>query len=97
VFFCPYHEDFGFVTGEAFASGKAVLTAADSGGPLEQVRDGESGFVVAPDPRRLAEKFDLLAEDRVLAERLGQAGRRSIAGLTWSAAVRRLLLQNPQD
>jgi glycosyltransferase involved in cell wall biosynthesis len=95
VFFCPYHEDFGFVTGEAFASGKAVLTAEDSGGPVEQVRDGESGFVCPPDPLRLAEKLDLLAEDRALAERLGQAGHRSIAGLTWPATVRRLLLQKP--
>jgi len=95
VFFCPYHEDFGFVTGEAFASGKAVLTAVDSGGPVEQVRDGESGFVVEPDPLRLAEKFDLLAEDPVLAERLGRAGRQSIAGLTWPATVRKLLLQEP--
>jgi glycosyltransferase involved in cell wall biosynthesis len=95
VFFGPYHEDFGFVTGEAFASGKAVVTAEDSGGPVEQVRDGVSGFVTAPDPLRLAEKFDLLAEDRGLAERLGQAGRLSIAGLTWPATVRRLLLQAP--
>jgi glycosyltransferase involved in cell wall biosynthesis len=92
VFFCPYHEDFGFITGEAFASGKAVVTASDSGGPVEQVRDAVSGFVVPPEPPRLAEKFDLLAEDRGLAERLGQAGRLSIAGLTWPAAVRRLLL-----
>jgi glycosyltransferase involved in cell wall biosynthesis len=95
VFFCPYREDFGFVTGEAFASGKAVITATDSGGPIEQVRDGVSGFVVAPDPVRLAEKFDLLAEDRALAERLGQAGRLSISGLNWPATVRKLLLQKP--
>ena len=75
--------------------GKAVVTAEDSGGPVEQVRDGVSGFVTAPDPLRLAEKFDLLAEDRGLAERLGQAGRLSIAGLPWPATVRRLLLQAP--
>ncbi len=95
VFFCPYREDFGFVTGEAFASGKAVLTAADSGGPLELVRDGESGFIVPPDPHRLAERLDLLAEDRALAERLGRAGHLSIARLTWPAVVRKLLLQEP--
>jgi glycosyltransferase involved in cell wall biosynthesis len=93
VFFAPYREDFGFVTGEAFASGKAVVTASDSGGPIEQVGDGVSGYVVEPDPRRLAERFDRLAEDRGLAERLGRAGRESIAGLTWAATVRRLLLE----
>jgi glycosyltransferase involved in cell wall biosynthesis len=93
VFFCPYHEDYGFVTGEAFASGKAVITTADSGGPVEQVQDGVNGFVVAPDPPAIAEKLDLLAEDRGLAERLGQAGRQSIAGLTWPATIHRLLLE----
>ncbi len=32
VVFTPFHEDYGFVTGEAFASGKAVLTAAGQRG-----------------------------------------------------------------
>ncbi len=91
VFFAPLREDYGFVTGEAFASGKPVVTAEDSGGPAEQVRDGVSGFIVPPDPARIAEKLDLLAEDQNLAERMGQAGRKSIAELSWPETVRRLL------
>jgi glycosyltransferase involved in cell wall biosynthesis len=91
VVFTPFHEDYGFVTGEAFASAKAVLTAADSGGPIEQVRDGESGFVVPPDPTALAAKLDALADDAAAAERMGQAGRRAIAALNWPDTIARLL------
>jgi glycosyltransferase involved in cell wall biosynthesis len=92
VFFAPRDEDYGFVTAEAFASGKAVLTAADSGGPPELVRDGESGFVLPPDPLAFAEKIDWLAESRDEAERMGRRGKESAAGLTWPAAVRWLLV-----
>ncbi|MBM3312586.1 MAG: glycosyltransferase, partial [Candidatus Aminicenantes bacterium] len=92
VFFAPRDEDYGFVTAEAFASGKAVLTAADSGGPPELVRDGISGFVLPPDPVAFAEKIDLLAESRSEAERMGGRGKESAAGMTWPAAVRKLLL-----
>jgi glycosyltransferase involved in cell wall biosynthesis len=73
VFFAPRDEDYGLVTLQAFRSGKAVVTATDSGGPTELVRDGENGFVVAPTARDAAERLDQLAEDRGLAERLGQA------------------------
>ncbi|MCX6560087.1 MAG: glycosyltransferase family 4 protein [Candidatus Aminicenantes bacterium] len=91
VYFAPYHEDYGFVTGEAFASGKAVLTAEDSGGPVEQIRDGESGYIVPADPAAMAQKLDAWADDAGLAERMGQAGRRSIAALNWPDTIRRLL------
>ena len=80
VFFCPLREDYGLVTPEAFASGKAVITAHDSGGPTELVRDGETGFVVAPDPKVIALRIDELAADRALAERMGGAGFRSGPG-----------------
>jgi glycosyltransferase involved in cell wall biosynthesis len=91
VFFAPRDEDYGFVTPEAFASRKAVITATDSGGPTELVRDGESGFIVPPEPDRIADKLDLLAESRGLAERMGERGFEAIRGLTWPETVRRLL------
>ena len=92
VFFCPFHEDYGLVTTEAFASRKAVLTATDSGGPTELVKDCESGFIVAPDPQRLAEKIDLLAENKSLAEKMGQVGYKFISHLTWQDTVKKLLM-----
>ena len=54
VCFPPLGEDYGFVTVEAFASRKAVLTCIDSGGPSELVRDGETGLVCDPTPGALA-------------------------------------------
>jgi glycosyltransferase involved in cell wall biosynthesis len=92
VYFCPLSEDYGLVTAEAFASRKPVITAEDSGGPAELVRDGDSGYVVPPDPARVAEKFDLLAGTKGLAERLGGNGHRFISRLTWPETINKLLL-----
>jgi glycosyltransferase involved in cell wall biosynthesis len=91
VFFAPWSEDFGFVTQEAFRAGKAVLTATDSGGPAELVRDGETGFVTAPTAEAVAERLDQLAADRGLAERLGQAALAISREHTWGRAIAELL------
>jgi glycosyltransferase involved in cell wall biosynthesis len=48
VFYAPVDEDFGMVPYEAFLSEKPVLTTTDAGGPLEVVRDRETGLVVPP-------------------------------------------------
>jgi len=93
VFFAPLREDYGFVTGEAFSSRKAVITTEDSGGPAELVQEGRSGFIVPPDPQKLAEKFDELAEERSRAENMGQHGFDFISKITWEETVRRLLLK----
>ena len=45
VIYAPFDEDYGYVTLEAFLSAKPVITASDSGGPLEFVVDGENGSV----------------------------------------------------
>jgi glycosyltransferase involved in cell wall biosynthesis len=92
VYFCPLREDYGLVTPEAFASGKAVITARDSGGPTELVRDGETGFVVAPDPREIALKIEELAEDRALAERMGGAAFAIGSRMRWDETVEKLIL-----
>lgn len=91
VCFAPQNEDYGFVTLEAFRSGKAVLTASDSGGPAELVEDGVNGFVRAPTPEALAAALDEVASDRGLAERLGQAALAASREHTWERAVAELL------
>jgi glycosyltransferase involved in cell wall biosynthesis len=73
VCFPPLDEDYGFVTVEAFASRKAVVTCRDSGGPAELVRDGVNGFVCDPTPTSLAVALRRLLEDPALAERMGEA------------------------
>ena len=92
VVFPPLDEDYGFVTGEAFASGKAVITCTDSGGPLELVRSGQNGWVVAPDPAALARAMAEAMAGPAAAERLGQQGRKDISALSWSAVVKKLVI-----
>jgi glycosyltransferase involved in cell wall biosynthesis len=91
VFFGPINEDYGFVTAEAFASRKPVVTTDDSGGPAELVKDGESGFIRPADAERIAESFDRLAETRGLAEKMGKAGHAFVSGLTWPETVKKLV------
>jgi glycosyltransferase involved in cell wall biosynthesis len=92
VCFPPYDEDYGFVTVEAFASGKPVVTCSDSGGPAELVTDGREGFVCSPAPEALGRAVGVLTADRALAERMGAAGRSVVDAMSWEQAVRRLLV-----
>jgi glycosyltransferase involved in cell wall biosynthesis len=93
VIFPPLQEDYGFVTVEAFASRRAVITCVDSGGPAELVEDGISGFVCQPTPEAIARSMRRLADDRSLAERMGAAAFAAGARLTWPETVRRLVVQ----
>jgi glycosyltransferase involved in cell wall biosynthesis len=93
VAFPVLNEDYGLVTVEAFASRKAVVTCTDSGGPAELVRDGVNGFVCAPEPQALAGALRQLADDRRLAQRMGEAGAGTAAGITWTRTLEQLILQ----
>ena len=96
VYYSPYNEDYGYVTLEAMASGKPVITACDSGGVLEFVRDGENGLVLEPVCDAIGHGVNKLVEDRDLARRLGAAGRgfieeSGIAERGWDHVIARLL------
>ena len=91
VIYAPFDEDYGYVTLEAFLAAKPVITATDSGGTLEFVRDGVNGFVCEPDAVALAAAIDRLAADRSLAERLGRAGRSVAQAITWDGVIEQLL------
>jgi glycosyltransferase involved in cell wall biosynthesis len=91
VCFPPYDEDYGFVTVEAFASRKPVVTCTDSGGPAELVVDDVNGKVCAPRPETLAVALRELMDDAGAAERMGQAGLEQVSDMTWSRAITRLL------
>jgi glycosyltransferase involved in cell wall biosynthesis len=90
VCFPPVQEDYGFVTVEAFAARKPVVTCSDSGGPAELVRDGVNGFICPPDSDALARAFRRLADDPALAERLGGAALTTAEQLNWPETVRAL-------
>ena len=92
VCFPPFQEDYGFVTVEAFASRKGVITCTDSGGPAELVSHGETGLVCDPTPEALAEAIGRVMDDRSLAERLGSNAAERVSTMTWPAVVQRLLI-----
>jgi glycosyltransferase involved in cell wall biosynthesis len=91
VYYAPVDEDFGMVPYEAFLSGKPVVTTTDAGGPLEVVVDRRTGLVAAPEPAALAEACAWLAAHRDEARSLGAAGKAIAVGVTWDAAVAKLL------
>jgi glycosyltransferase involved in cell wall biosynthesis len=91
VYYAPIDEDFGMVPYEAFLSGKPVITTADAGGPLEIVRDRETGVVVAPEPAAIAEACAYLAANAGDASAWGRAGRTLAERVTWDACVDALL------
>ncbi len=84
-------EDLGYVPLEAFLSGKAVLTTEDAGGPLEFVKDGETGIVTAPRPEALGVALRLAWSRAEALRAMGEAGRARAARLDWDGPVRALL------
>jgi glycosyltransferase involved in cell wall biosynthesis len=91
VFYAPVDEDYGMVPYEAFLSEKPVVTTLDAGGPLEVVRDRETGVVVAPQATALAEACAYLAEHVDDAKAWGRAGKAVAERVTWDACIDALL------
>lgn len=91
VYYAPFDEDYGYVTVEAFRSGKPVITTADAGGVLEFVRDGHNGWVCATGSRRqIGRAIDRLSDDRDGARRMGAAGKRSVEAIHWDSVIEAL-------
>ena len=88
VFYAPVDEDFGMVPFEAFLAEKPVVTTTDAGGPLDVVRDGETGRVVAPSVEAVAAAL-AVGEDE--ARTWGRAGKAIAEQVTWDRAIDRLL------
>ncbi len=100
VFCCPsVYEPFGIINLEAMAC-RAPVVASATGGILEVVRDGETGYLVpfAQDPvtsfpsqpdqfaRDLAAKLTLLLGDQRKCRRFGEAGRKWVEDVfSWTA------------
>ncbi len=87
VYYAPVDEDFGMVPYEAFLSGKPVVTTLDAGGPLEVVRDRQTGIVVAPEAAEIAQACAYLASHLDEAKAWGRAGHAVAERVTWDACV----------
>jgi glycosyltransferase involved in cell wall biosynthesis len=83
-------EPFGLAVVEGMAAGLPVL-AAGAGGPAEVITDGRDGLLYPPgDVTALAEKLRLLARDRDLRLRLGDAARARAAEFAPEAVAERM-------
>ncbi len=91
VFYAPVDEDFGMGPYEAFLSGKPVITATDSGGPLDVVHDRSTGLVVRPEAAEIAAAAAWLRDHVDEAAALGASGRSLAVEVTWDRAIGRLL------
>jgi hypothetical protein len=77
---------------EAWQHGKPVV-AAEEGGLAEVVTPGETGLLVPfGDAKALADALDQLGQNRELANRMGEAGRRTVAAYyRWDCTYEALL------
>lgn len=93
IIYPPIDEDYGYVTLEAMLASKPVITCNDSGGPLEFVREGETGSIVAPTAEALGLAMDHLWENTSEAKRMGESGRvlYDRLNINWQEVVRKLL------
>lgn len=92
VFFAPYDEDYGYITLEAMLASKPVLTATDSGGPLEFVQHQQTGWVCEPQPEAIAEILDEIYFKPDMARKMGVDGRAYYESLSisWQHVVKML-------
>ncbi len=91
--YIPYDEDsYGYVTLEAYHSKKPVITCTDSGGTKDVVIDNETGYMVAPDAKAIAEAMDKLYLDKKHAQAMGEAGMERLLSMniTWDNVIGRL-------
>lgn len=91
VAYVPFDEDFGYVTLEAFLARKPVITARDSGGPLEFVVDGVNGTVADPAAEAVADAINAYHASRALAASHGDAGFDRARLVTWDGVVETLV------
>lgn len=75
VFYGPHDEDYGYVTLEAMASSKPVISCNDSGGVLEFLKHNENALISNPTTEGIASSCNQLIENKELAIKLGKRGR----------------------
>ncbi|KAK9268884.1 hypothetical protein L1049_000649 [Liquidambar formosana] len=74
VLYTPKDEHFGIVPLEAMAAYKPVI-ACNSGGPVETIKNGVTGFLCDPTPQEFSLAMAKLIQDPQLAEKMGGQAR----------------------
>ncbi len=94
VAYIPFDEDApGYVTMEAAAAGKPIVTTTDSGGVLGLVKHGKTGWVCEPDAKALGHVLSEVSASGRNARELGSNARSLWKSLdvTWPATIMALL------
>jgi len=78
LLYTPDREHLGIVPLEAMYAGVPVV-AVSSGGPLETVVEGKTGFLRPSEPKAWADAVGRLLGDEALRKRMGEAGRCRVA------------------
>ena len=90
VLYAPYDEDYGYITLEAFLARKPVITASDSGGTLEFVRDNVNGIVCEPTAEAIGSAVNVFGSDRGLAADYGGTGFERARAISWDGVIEKL-------
>ena len=77
VVYTPHMEHFGIVPLEAMYAGTPVL-AVNSGGPMETIVNGKTGFLRPPSPQAFGEALLEWIQDPTKATAMGQAGKQHV-------------------
>eukprot|EP00829_Urostomides_striatus_P008829 TRINITY_DN19711_c0_g1_i1.p2 TRINITY_DN19711_c0_g1~~TRINITY_DN19711_c0_g1_i1.p2 ORF type:complete len:151 (-),score=58.32 TRINITY_DN19711_c0_g1_i1:7-396(-) len=72
--YTPANEHFGIVPLEGMYN-RAVVIACNSGGPLETVEDGKTGYLLEPQAESWGKKITEVLSQPKLVEELGNNGR----------------------
>jgi glycosyltransferase involved in cell wall biosynthesis len=78
VIYPSYDEEYGYVPVEAMASGKPVIACRDGGGVCETVLNKETGFIVNPNSREIANAVNKLKDKKLLLQMSENAKQRSL-------------------
>ena len=90
LIYTPSNEHFGICPLEAMYMERPVI-AVNSGGPLETVIDGRTGFLCEPAPDAFAVKMAHFVRTPGARREMGQAGKRRVVGSFSFAAFTRKL------
>jgi glycosyltransferase involved in cell wall biosynthesis len=90
--YTPLDEDLGYVAMEAILSRKPLVTCSDSGGSLEFIDNGSTGYVVPPDPEQIGKAITMIAAGGV-AKKMGETGYKKFSKhlLSWDNVIKKLL------
>jgi len=85
--YTPVNEDYGYVTLEAFLSGKTLITTNDTGGVLE-FATAESGFIAEPTAESLGAAMSRAWNTKATRLReMAEVGHKRVAPIQWDAVI----------